>query len=547
MSINALIASPGFEVWTQGEPLDVGVVLADAARQAARLDLFDRASRRQSADVLRRAAAECGRRVDADADRARRACARWSTWTRSSDSSRRSRIRRRKAAAADAAEAGRAPPASAWCWRRRTRWISTTRDCRTSARGGSAACRPSATRRECSTASKARTTRRVRSRGNRSAAVRPHQPRVPDAQRARGWLTLFQSRWALSYLRGPLGRDEIKKLTAGSKASMASAATASTSSSAQSTPPSRLRRRVEWSGARPFPPASRSIFRPMRPRPVASPLRPVIYGAANVRFTEPKLKIDTTKLVNLTTSVTDGAVPVDWENASRVEWAPEMLENDPPDGARFSNLPSAASKAKNYDAWTKQLTASLCSTEAFELFKSPSTGEMSRPTNRSANSAPASPMVPAKIAIACWTAVRKKYAPRQAALEEKLRRANQAVDRESEQATGQKLQTAISVRRDASWRAARAESAQCRHHWPRHHRGARRRPLDEGSGRHRTGEANRRRRRRATQATRRPNSPPRPPRWTQRTTSPLKRWNKITIKPKKSNIVVKLVGLVWTK
>ena len=42
-------------------------------------------------------------------------------------------------------------------------------------------------------------------------------------------------------------------------------------------------------------------------------------------------------------------------------------------------------------------------------------------------------------------AVRKKYAPRQAALEEKLRRANQAVERESEQATGQKLQTAISV------------------------------------------------------------------------------------------------------
>ena len=25
-------------------------------------------------------------------------------------------------------------------------------------------------------------------------------------------LTLFQSRWALSYLRGPLGRDEIKRV-----------------------------------------------------------------------------------------------------------------------------------------------------------------------------------------------------------------------------------------------------------------------------------------------------------------------------------------------
>jgi F0F1-type ATP synthase assembly protein I len=41
--------------------------------------------------------------------------------------------------------------------------------------------------------------------------------------------------------------------------------------------------------------------------------------------------------------------------------------------------------------------------------------------------------------------LRRKYAPRQAALEEKLRRANQVVERESQQATGQGIQTAISV------------------------------------------------------------------------------------------------------
>ena len=258
-------------------------------------------------------------------------------------------------------------------------------------------------------------------------------------------LTIFQSRWALSYLRGPLGRDEIKKLTGGSKASTASAATASTSNSAQSTP-ARPVAAVASSGARPVvPPGIAQYFSPDAAAAVSSPLRPVIYGAANVRFTEPKLKIDTTKLVNLTTPVTDGAVPVDWENASRVEWAPEMLENDPPEGAKFSSLPSAASKAKNYDAWTKQLTASLCSTEAFELFKSPSTGEMSRPDESEREFRARISHGSREDRDRLLDAVRKKYAPRQAALEEKLRRANQAVERESEQATGQKLQTAISV------------------------------------------------------------------------------------------------------
>ena len=42
-------------------------------------------------------------------------------------------------------------------------------------------------------------------------------------------------------------------------------------------------------------------------------------------------------------------------------------------------------------------------------------------------------------------AVRKKYAPKQAALAERLRRAEQAVERETQQASDRKMQTAVSV------------------------------------------------------------------------------------------------------
>jgi hypothetical protein len=259
-------------------------------------------------------------------------------------------------------------------------------------------------------------------------------------------LTIFQSRWALSYLRGPLGRDEIKKLTAGAKASMASVPAAAASTTTAHVPAAQSAPAVASSGALPVvPPGIAQYFSPDAAAAVSSALRPVIYGAANVRFTDPKLKVDTTKLVNVTTPITDAAVPVDWENAARVEWAPEMLENDPPDGAKFSSLPSAASKTKNYDAWTKQLTASLCATEAIELFKSPSTGEMSRPDESEREFRARMSHGSREDRDRQLDAVRKKYAPRQAAIEEKLRRANQAVERESEQATGQKLQTVISV------------------------------------------------------------------------------------------------------
>src|SRR5262249_52540105 len=156
--------------------------------------------------------------------------------------------------------------------------------------------------------------------------------------------------------RGPLSRDEIKRLTAGAKTSSPVATKETTS--AATAPAAHPAASIASSGARPVvPPGIAQYFSPDAAAAVSSPLRPVVYAAANLRFTDPKLRIDTTKLVRLTTAVTDGAVAVDWENAARVEWAPEMLENDPPDGAKFASLPSAASKAKNYDTWTKQLLA----------------------------------------------------------------------------------------------------------------------------------------------------------------------------------------------
>jgi hypothetical protein len=257
-------------------------------------------------------------------------------------------------------------------------------------------------------------------------------------------VTLFQSRWALSYLRGPLSRDEIKRLTGGAKPTPAVAPGSTTSTAASVAPQATVAAAV--AGARPvLQPGIPQYFSPDAAAAVSTPLRPVIYGAANVRFTDPKWRVDTTKLVNLTTPVSDSAVPVDWENASRVEWAPEMLERDPPDAARFSTLPSAASKPKNYDAWTKQLLASLCSSEAIELLRSPSTNELSRPDESEREFRARISHGSREDRDRAMDDLRRKYAPRQAALDEKLRRANQAVERESQQATGQGIQTAISV------------------------------------------------------------------------------------------------------
>ena len=65
LALNNLLAAPGFQLWMQGVPLDVGRAAAQRGRQAARCDLLDRAPLGRRAHVLRDAAAERGPGLDA--------------------------------------------------------------------------------------------------------------------------------------------------------------------------------------------------------------------------------------------------------------------------------------------------------------------------------------------------------------------------------------------------------------------------------------------------------------------------------------------------
>ena len=177
---------------------------------------------------------------------------------------------------------------------------------------------------------------------------------------------------------------------------------------------------------------------------MTTPLRPVVYGAVNVRFVDPKANVDVTELITLAAPITDGPVPVDWSQATRVDYTPEMLEPDAPEGGAFASLAAPALKAKSYDAWTKQLTASVVVNESLELFASPSTKECSRAGESERDFRARLQHSSRESRDRAVDLLRRKYAPRQAALDEKLRRAQQAVARETEQASGQKLQTAIS-------------------------------------------------------------------------------------------------------
>ena len=87
--------------------------------------------------------------------------------------------------------------------------------------------------------------------------------------------------------------------------------------------------------------------------------QPTILGAAKVHFSNTKAKVDTSQSMVYTTPVTDGAIPVLWDNAETFDVPATDLEKSPRSGAQFGSLPSAPSQAKNYADWEKDFGAWL--------------------------------------------------------------------------------------------------------------------------------------------------------------------------------------------
>jgi hypothetical protein len=200
------------------------------------------------------------------------------------------------------------------------------------------------------------------------------------------------------------------------------------------------------------PPEIPQYYLPVRGRaPAGCTLlyRPNILGAARVAFTEAKSRFNQVQALQFLTEVSDDVLPVDWERAAALETAISDLEKRPDEvpanAARFGNLPGPASKVKNYTAWTRDFTTWLYGTQGIELFYSPSQKLYSQAGEAERDFRVRLGQGAREQRDEATEALRKKYAPRIATLKERLRKAEQAVAREKEQARQAGLQTAISI------------------------------------------------------------------------------------------------------
>ena len=267
---------------------------------------------------------------------------------------------------------------------------------------------------------------------------------------------VFESRWAMSYLRGPLTRTQIKTLMDPMKAQSSvapatQAAAAAVDASVQYPVQSKS---TNVGGAKPaagnqqpiLPPEVSQYFIPVRGSGsgnVTLVYHPALLGLSEVSYSDSKT-VEVSQQLSLLTTITDGPVPVDWGQSSSLELPAEDLEKSPETNAKFAALPSGASKPRNYDSWRKDLSSWIYRNQKLELLQSPSLDFVSSPGESERDFRIRLQQRARELRDEAAEKLRQKYAPKFAQLEEKKRRAEQAVGREAEQSKSQKLQTAIS-------------------------------------------------------------------------------------------------------
>jgi hypothetical protein len=171
----------------------------------------------------------------------------------------------------------------------------------------------------------------------------------------------------------------------------------------------------------------------------------MLLGSGAARFADEKAGVDATQEGIFMTSITGEAVPVNWEKATEVNVAVEDLEKSPQEPAGYAELPAAAGTAKSYQGWSRDFVNWLFASQRLELLKRPGSKDLSKPGETERDFRIRLQETAREQRDQWAEQLRKKYAPRMASLEERLRRAQQAAAREKEQVMHQGLQTAVSV------------------------------------------------------------------------------------------------------
>jgi hypothetical protein len=259
---------------------------------------------------------------------------------------------------------------------------------------------------------------------------------------------VFQTRWALSFLTGPMTRHQIKQLmTARGTGTMSARENdAAASAKAEWTPTHRPAPSPPEAARPVLSPQVNQFFLPVPADMARGPwsYEPYVMAVGRVHFVDARKGLAADESLMLLAEIDESAFSLDWAQARELAASADVLENSPAASARFASLPSPAGQEKNYATWRKQLEEHLYRTRRFSIWKSDRLNAYSEPGESEGEFRVRLSMSAREERDRRIEELRRKSAAKLRSLQERIDRAEQAVDRETQEASSAKMQTAIS-------------------------------------------------------------------------------------------------------
>jgi hypothetical protein len=246
---------------------------------------------------------------------------------------------------------------------------------------------------------------------------------------------VFQTRQALCYLAGPLTREQIKSLAGPAQPAPA----APRAEPAKASAPAAAERPV-------LPAEAGEAFLPAT-LPGAGRLvyRPALLGTAQLHYVDAKAGVDTWVRALALAPLAEGAPASPWEAAELRDAAAPALSQQPEAGAEFEPLPGEAARPTSYTRWKSALEAHLYRSHPLVLFACGDPPLVSRPGEGEAEFLGRVRAEGRAARDRRLAKLREQQAPKLARLKERIADAEARAERERDQYSEKKLQSAISI------------------------------------------------------------------------------------------------------
>ncbi|MBX3144851.1 MAG: DUF87 domain-containing protein [Trueperaceae bacterium] len=248
----------------------------------------------------------------------------------------------------------------------------------------------------------------------------------------------FQTRWVMSYLAGPLSRDQIRRLSQDSAETLVTSVPAAAPSPAPTLSDS--------SGAPPALPRHLSVtYLPHQGGSDGVTYFPLVLAAADVHYSSKTHGIELTERVFRLVEPQEGPVTVSWAEGESVALDFASLSDRAPAGGSYAALPQVGLDERAVKSWGDDFVRWARTEGALTLWRHAASKLVSRPGEEEREFRLRCSMAAREGRDAEVAKVRQRFASKVATSERRVMTAQQSVGREQQQLQHRAIDTASSI------------------------------------------------------------------------------------------------------